>query len=369
MAVNASSIQIEAIGGQASVPKGKAPPLLAPFVSAASAPSPPKTAVLIYNPFGGKKKAAKLVETIVMPMLVEAGVTVDVKPTTHAGHAAELGRTYPLSLPGGTPVDALIAVGGDGTLSELLDGFIQRTDGASCTIGFIPAGTGNTYMHEALGVKTMGAPVAAVRTAVQAIIEGRSRKVDCQQLDMAREDGQPLKKISINTVMAGFGPDTNAVAEKRRWLGAARYNISVKTEILKLPWRKPLASTLTFDDGPPQALPDLFLFGCFVNKFTGTQHRICPYAQLDDGKLDIVFTNAPVKSIPLAAKIDGLVKGGGKHVHEPVASLTQVRKMKIETATPARLMVDGDIVGFTPLTITALPGTFSLYTLESPAPS
>lgn len=221
MAVNASSIQIESIGAQASVPKGKAPPLLAPFVSAASAPSPPKTAVLVYNPFGGKKKAAKLVETIVMPMLVEAGVTVDVKPTTHAGHAAELGRTYPLSLPGGTPVDALIAVGGDGTLSELLDGFIQRTDGASCTIGFIPAGTGNTYMHEALGVKTMGAPVAAVRTAVQAIIEGRSRKVDCQQLDMAREDGQPLKKISINTVMAGFGPDANAVAEKRRWLGVA----------------------------------------------------------------------------------------------------------------------------------------------------
>ena len=69
--------------------------------------------------------------------------------------------------------------------------------------------------------------------------------------------------------------------------GAARYNISVKTEILKLPWRKPLASTLTFDDGPPQALPDLFLFGCFVNKFTGTQHRICPYAQLDDGKLKV----------------------------------------------------------------------------------
>ena len=43
--------------------------------------------------------------------------------------------------------------------------------------------------------------------------------------------------------------------------------------------------------------------------------------------------------------------------------------MKIETATPARLMVDGDIIGFTPLTVTVLPAAFTLYTPASPAPS
>ena len=39
---------------------------------------------------------------------------------------------------------------------------------------------------------------------------------------------QPLRRLSINTVMAGFGPDANAVAERRRWLGPARYSISVE---------------------------------------------------------------------------------------------------------------------------------------------
>ena len=34
-----------------------------------------------------------------------------------------------------------------------------------------------------------------------------------------------------------------------------------------------------------QPLRDLFLFGCFVNKYTGTEHRITPFAQLDDGEL------------------------------------------------------------------------------------
>ena len=49
-------------------------------------------------------------------------------------------------------------------------GFIQREDGAvsSCALGFIPAGTGNTYVGEVLGVKTAGASDAFVRAAVQA---------------------------------------------------------------------------------------------------------------------------------------------------------------------------------------------------------
>ena len=51
-----------------------------------------------------------------------------------------------------------------------MSGFVQREDGAvsSCTLGFIPAGTGNTYVGEVLGVKTKGASDAAVRAAVQA---------------------------------------------------------------------------------------------------------------------------------------------------------------------------------------------------------
>mgnify|MGYP004271346335 FL=1 len=116
------------------------------------------------------------------------------------------------------------------------------------------------------------------------------------------------------------------------------------------------------------------------------------------GKLDIVYTNTAVRSILLAAKIDGMVKGGGKHVHEPACSLgqvrailtmalltvailtlailtsailtmAQVRTLTLETEKPARLMVDGDIIGATPLTVTILPGSFTLFTPESPAPS
>ena len=53
----------------------------------------------------------------------------------------------------------------------------------------------------------------------------------------------------------------------------------------ELPRRKPLPCKIALDGGAAQPLRDLFLFGCFVNKYTGTEHRITPFAQLDDGEL------------------------------------------------------------------------------------
>ena len=50
-------------------------------------------------------------------------------------------------------------------------------------------------------------------------------------------------------------------------------------------------------------------------------------------------------------------------------TMAQVRTLTLETEKPARLMVDGDIIGATPLTVTILPGSFTLFTPESPAPS
>ena len=63
---------------------------------------------------GGKKKAARLAERLVLPMLKEAGVQVETRATERQGHAGEMGRTLPLA-----GVDALLVMGGDGTLSAV----------------------------------------------------------------------------------------------------------------------------------------------------------------------------------------------------------------------------------------------------------
>ena len=248
--------------------KSGKPPLLVPFATPAAEPIKIKKVAIVYNPVGGRKKAQKLVDTIVLPMLKEASVEVVLHKTTHAGHEAELGKTLDLS-----GVDALLAMGGDGTCSSLLSGFLQRPEPAACAVGFLPAGTGNTYMREVLGEKTVGGCASGMRAAMRAVLAGRTRRVDVLKCAMTATDGKtPLVRYALNTVMLGFGPDANAVAEKRRWLGSARYAVSIKTEILKLPCRKSSPCTMALDAEKAIEM-DLFLIALMNNKHTGVKHR------------------------------------------------------------------------------------------------
>lgn len=262
-------------------------------------------------------------------------------------------------------------MGGDGTLSEAVSGYMAREpSAATCTLGFVPAGTGNTYLREVLGLKAKSGLDACVRAAVAAILGGRVRAVDAAKLELTGLGENAERRISryaINTVMAGFGPDANAAAERRRFLGPLRYNLSIYTELLKIPCRKPMPCTLTLD-GKANALDDLFLLAIQNNKFTGIEHRLCPRAQLDDGLLDAVYTNRPIKGICKAIALDSSVKGGGKHVLDPIVSYSRVTTARFEAGTPTRVMVDGDIVGLTPLDVTAIKGAFPLFTPEDPAP-
>ena len=199
--------------------KGK-PPLLAPFTTAASEAISVKKVVVIYNPVSGGKRGQKLMDNVVSPAFKEAGVEVVVLATQHSGHGVGLAETADLN-----GVDALCALGGDGTLSEIINGFMRREPQPSCAIGFLPGGTGNTFMHDVMGKKQRGE--AAVRAAVAVIVGGLTRKVDLSRLECFGPDGTtPLTRYSINIVTAGFGVVINAKAETRRWMGPARYSFT-----------------------------------------------------------------------------------------------------------------------------------------------
>jgi len=324
-----------------------------------------RKAILVYNPKGGNKKAQRLLDTLVSPLLREADFQVEIVATTHRGHAEEIGRTAELD-----KVDALVVMGGDGTLGEVATGILSRTDGVTCPLGFVPAGTGNTVTRELLGCKTAGACESGVRAAIGAITGGRTRQIDALKLALVSEKDAktPITRYALNTVMAGFGPDANAAAERRRWLGPSRYTISILTEILKVPFRKPLPCTLTVD-GEARSMDDLFLFACQNNKFTGVAHRIAPRAQLDDGKVDLLYTNTPLRSIGLAMKLDGRIKAGGSHIHHKIVTYEQTTVVKLEATKPTRLMIDGDLCGVTPLTVETVPAALTVFTPNEPHPS
>ena len=165
----------------------------------------------------------------------------------------------------------------------------------------------------------------------------------------------------------GLGTDANAAAEKRRWMGPARYDVSILLKILMIGCRKPQPCTLEID-GDKKSL-DLFVLTIMNNKYSGTHHRLSPYAQMDDGKIDVMYTPNPIRSVAKALKLDGGIKGGGTHVLVPlVAYATATSTIKLTSDQPVKVMNDGDIIGFSPVQMNVMPLALSVLTPEGSAP-
>jgi diacylglycerol kinase (ATP) len=115
---------------------------------------------------------------------------------------------------------------------------------------------------------------------------------------------------------------------------------------------------------------DLMLIALMNTKRTGVGLRLAPYAQLDDGKIDVVYNKNRIAYKMQALRIDKQLKKGGSHVHNPdIGYATVSSTFELTAPKPIRLMCDGDALGFTPMKVTVLPGAFALFTAkETPEP-
>ena len=318
-----------------------------------------KRAIVIVNPVGGKGKAKKVLEKILVPLCKQANVKLEIKHTTHAGHAIQIAQEQSLE-----QVDALCAIGGDGTLSELVTGYLRRPPKERTAIlGFIPGGTGNALMREFSEVQApkFTPKEADAEQAVRAILSGNVRKLDVVRGDCHDEDGKPFTRYSINAVHWGLGTDANVMAERLRCLGPIRYDLGILWEILRLR-KRPVKLTLdTVDKGQVTRDYDGLLVSAMASKYTGDGIRMGPFAQLDDGTVDIVYNSETITRIKTALDIFGLVTGGGKHVNSPLVTYEKCTHLRIETPEQSLLNFDGENLGFTPLDLTVEPAAVEFF--------
>ena len=98
--------------------------------------------MLEFNPYSGTKKGHAILKKVESIFYAE-NIDLNIIETTCSGHAKELANRIELN-----NYDAFIAIGGDGTLLEVVNGLLSRNDGVKIPIGMIPGGSGNSYMHD-----------------------------------------------------------------------------------------------------------------------------------------------------------------------------------------------------------------------------
>ena len=277
------------------------------------------TFVVVVNPAAGGGRCRKLVGPA-LERLRAGGLKLEIVETARPGDATQLARKYYER-----GYRRFIAVGGDGTSYEIVNGlFPQAGSGDPPQLGFLPLGTGNSFLRD---FHTRG-----VEGAMEALLAQRTRA--CDVMRMRHKAGMIHY---INLLSVGFAADVNATRSRSfaGW-GEPGYFLSIFLRLAQLQ-RRPFPLRV---DGEPNVDSRRCLFLTFNNsKYTGGTMMIGPNAEVDDGLIEYVRWG-PIGRIGLIRNLSTLYDG--THVKHPLAERRSARRIEFELDGPVDVMVDGE---------------------------
>ncbi len=288
----------------------------------------------IVNPAAGKNKGLKAIKTAI-PLLEQKGIPLEVSTSEFPGHATEIAQKFDPS-----KFDGIIAIGGDGTLFEILNGILKTHHDFDLPIGQIPVGTGNSFIKD-LGIQT-------IKDAVEKISGGKTRKVDVGFFKYPEGE-----YYFINLLGTGFVANVAHRAGKYKALGPLSYVFGVFEEVVQLR-SVPMEMTI---DGKVYQRDYIFAEICNSTK-TGGNMIMAPDAKIDDGLLDVILLNK-ISKFNLIKVFPQIFKG--THVLDSHVETFKGRHIKIVTQTPQRLTPDGEVFGSTPIEVLILPQKITMF--------
>ena len=293
--------------------------------------------LLVVNPAAGHGRGRKVFERL-EPRLRAVFPALEVRFSEYAGHSVEIGREA-----AGAGYDRLLCLGGDGTPYELINGlYADGRPGRLPEIGQIPAGTGNSFLRD-FGITTP-------EEAVDAIVAGRRRKVDLVEFSYreGRADAAEVRRYSLNIIGVGLIADILQLTNERlKFMGSAGYSLAVLVRLIRGMSNRMIIEA----DGRRLEVADSALV-VSNSKFTGGKMKIAPPADTSDGRADMILFNG-VNRRQIVAIFSGVFSG--KHLAHPKVEAIQAASISVESEPPLRLMADGELIGWTPLSLKVLP--------------
>jgi YegS/Rv2252/BmrU family lipid kinase len=292
----------------------------------------------IVNPAAGGGRSAKLAGPA-LARLREKGLQIDVIASTGPGHAVQLAREAYVQ-----GYRRFLAVGGDGTAHEILNGvFAGRTKVQRITLGFLPLGTGNSFLRD---FTQNGA-----EASMQALLENRKRSVDLIRLTHAAGE-----VYSFNLLSIGFTADVAAITNRMfKPFGHLGYLMGVFVRVVQL--RRRSFALRCDDDQEWDERRSLFL--TFNNsKYTGGTMLIAPQADPTDGLIEFVRWG-PIGRLGLLRTLPRLYDG--THIEHPLASRRAVRRVEFNAGVPVDVMIDGEVATLECRSLDILPSAVDIY--------
>jgi YegS/Rv2252/BmrU family lipid kinase len=236
--------------------------------------------------------------------------------------------------------ELLVAVGGDGTLNEVVNGLVRS--GSDAQVATIPLGTGMDF------VRSYGIPTSfddAVRNAV----DGTSRRIDVGRVAYREWSGGEAERFFANVGSVGMSA---AVAERANGMskalgGKATFFYALVRVFFE--WENTVIS-VQLDDAKREArMHDVIVAN---GRWHGGAMLLAPEAKQDDGLFDVVLIGDVTKRdfVTTAPKIYK-----GTYLAHPKVELLRSRSVAVDAPDRLPIELDGEQVGTTPVRFEVVP--------------
>ncbi|MGH2443225.1 MAG: diacylglycerol/lipid kinase family protein [Chloroflexota bacterium] len=286
--------------------------------------------VAVVNPVAGAGKAS-IRWARVESRLAASGMHVDTRTSEYPGHAATLARE---AVVGGCTT--VVAVGGDGTVHEVVNG-IGKESLQTVSLAVIPAGTGMDF------ARNMGLP-RGIEAVTQVLLRGSTRRIDVGLSHL------PTETLFVNFAETGLG--AAVVAREALFAGGWPGRLSFLLAAIGAAVKEVNMRALVVVDGEPVYEGSMVSIVAANGRYFGGGMKIAPQASMTDGRLDVLILGNLTKGQLLTHfwKIYP-----GTHVRHPKVLWLRGTSVHIQTDSPFRLDLDGELNGGTPFQLTVLP--------------
>jgi diacylglycerol kinase (ATP) len=294
--------------------------------------------VMIVNPASANGRTARQWPEIARQAGAR-GLQVDVRLTEAPGHATELAAEAVAE-----GAELVLAVGGDGTVSEIANGMAGAT---ATDLAVVERGSGCDF------VRTFGIS-KRTEQALDVAATAPARSIDLGRVSYTGPDGAPTTRYFANIASAGLtGVAADRVNRGGKPLGAtvafawaavatfasyrnSRFVVEVDDEVLDQTCNNAIVGNCRYFAGGMKILPD---------------------ADPSDGLFDVLVWG-DVSKVDLALNLHKLYRG--THIGHPKATIRRARRVVITPESPLPIEVDGEQPGITPATFDVVPSALRL---------
>lgn len=306
---------------------------------------------LVFNPGSGKGKAGERARDFAAVWKQKFGTELTLRPTRSREDIRVAARETR------SPGVVQIFMGGDGTLSESIQGLAEADDfrPLSAPIGLLPGGTGNSFLRD-FGVLDYESAKSALLEALEA---KSSLKVDAgiiSYLECTKEKperGRMTKRITFNIWGIGLISNITVLAIKMRFLGSFNYTLAGLVKILT---HRPDTLKVEIDGNGEELVCNLVTIS--NSRYTGGAMEIAPDIRVNDGKLFLVCPQITSR-FQLLQTFPKIFKGD--HVNNPAIRTQFIKQFKVFREDPFIMNVDGELeLGYDPA-LSMHPGFIQVY--------